>query len=343
MTWSQRMQTTLAGFKQDAERIAATAEQAADLADAQTNQAGRRGFFGGTAALDDYYFPNELTGGVCPRVAGQEREIAWHAAAEACDSERIHLVWSVTEDKVWYLAARAAEFASRPHTWCPFAPLLPGQVNALPAPICYTYYSDEAAVMMTVTDDALQVHRGTSAVVRAKADRLSRDLGGAKLLTVDAEMIVKLAPVAWHSVALFDDRLRRLLTLLVVATGLTFATIAFFSWLLASVVIVQQQRRLDDVHERTQQKTAALMEIVERMRASTLREQAARLAELNDGLVQVGGWMKFYQIRGGKVRWRALVPPSVTGDKIKELGGQLLSATEKGVLIGTDDEPVGKR
>lgn len=187
------------------------------------------------------------------------------------------------------------------------------------------------------------MHRGTSAVVRAKAERMARDLGGATLQTVDAEMIVKLTPVAWHSVALFDDRLRRLLTLLVVGVGLTFATIAFFSWLLASVVIVQQQRRLDDVHERTQQKTALLLETVEKMRASALREQTAQLAALNDGLVQVGGWMKFYQIRGGKVRWRALVPPSVTGDKIKELGGSLLSTTEKGVLIGTDDAPVGKK
>lgn len=320
------------------ESVAAVAE-----ADASAKQAQDGGFFSGATALSNYYFPNELIGGVCPRIAGQEREIAWHAATEACDTERVQLIWSVSGDKIWYLAARSAEFASHAHTWCPFASFLPGRADAYPAPVCYAYYSDEIAVLMTVTDDSLQVHRGTSTVVRAKAERVARELGMAKVVALDPDVIMKIQPAAWHSVTLFEDRLRRMLSTIVVGFGLFFASIAFFIWLFAVIGIMQQHRQLEDIQDRTRQKTMDLMNDVERMRASLLREQVARFAELNEGLVQVGGWMKFYQIKLSKIRWRAAVPPSVTGDKIKELGAKLLTTNDQGVLIGTDSEPVTKR
>lgn len=342
----------LAQFKQIMARAAQSAktaatkfEDAAAKAEAESSivQGEGGGFFSGATALNNYYFPNELIGGVCPRVAGQEREIAWHAASEACDTERIQLVWSVAGDKIWYLAARSAEFASHTHTWCPFASFLPGRGDALAAPVCYAYYSDEVAVLMTVTADSLQVHRGTTAVVRAKAERVARELGTTQTVTLDPDVIMKVQPVAWHSVTLFEDRLRRMLSTIVVGVGLIFATLAFFIWLFAVLGIMQQHRQLEDIQDRTRMKTMDLMSDVEKMRASLLREQVARFAELNEGLVQVGGWMKFYQIKTSKVRWRATVPPSVTGDKIKELGGKLLTTSDQGVLIGTDNDPAVKR
>jgi hypothetical protein len=327
-----------------AKQASATVEAAAITAEQQeAAQATQSGFFGGAAALEDYYFPAELTGGVCPRIVGQERDIAWHAAAEACDTERVHLIWQATPDKVWYLAARSSDFASHAHTWCPFTSLLPGMPDAQPTPVCYTYYSDEAAVMMTVTADTLQIHRGTTAVVRAKAERMVRDLSGAREVPLDPSVIIGLKPVAWQSIALFEDRVRRVLVALVVASGLVLAVLAFCVWLFAALGIMNQNRQLTDIQERTAQKTLALMDTVEQSRVSTLRAQVARFADLNEGLVEVGGWMKFYQIRSGAVRWRALVPPSVTGDKIKEFGAKLLVTNERGIIIGTDNDPAVKR
>lgn len=340
-----QFKSIMARATQGAKAAAAKFEQAAVAAEAESSarQGEGGGFFGGATALNNYYFPNELIGGVCPRVAGQEREIAWHAASEACDTERVQLVWSVADDKIWYLAARSAEFASHTHTWCPFGSYLPGLSNAQSAPVCYAYYSDEIAVLMTVTADTLQVHRGTTAVVRAKAERVARELGSAQIVALDPDVIMKLQPVAWHSVTLFEDRLRRMLSTIVVGVGLIFASFAFFVWLFAVLGIMQQHRQLEDIQDRTRLKTMDLMSDVEKMRASLLRDQVARFAELNEGLVQVGGWMKFYQIKTNKVRWRATVPPSVTGDKIKELGAKLLTTSDQGVLIGTDNDPAVKR
>ncbi|MGB4100463.1 MAG: hypothetical protein WBK91_00940 [Alphaproteobacteria bacterium] len=326
-----------------ARKIASAVETAAADPAVESAQMPVSSFFGGHAAFGDFYFPGELVGGACPRVRGQEREIAWNVAAEACDSERVHMVWHATDDKVWYLAARAAEFSARSFTWCPFASLLPGMKDAVPAPVCYTYYSDEAATMMTVTADSLQIHRGTASVVRAKAERMVRELGGAKLVELDPDMIVKLTPVAWYSISLFEDRARRLLTSAMVLSGLACAGVAFLIWISASFSIMSQRRALEVTQDLTQQKTMELMTSVERLRASVMRDQIARFTDLNEGLVQVGGWLKFYQIRNNVVRWRAVAPASVTGERIKELGAKHLVTNEQGVLIGTDMNPADKR
>jgi hypothetical protein len=329
-------------FGQFGRKAVRASEQAGVVAEKDNSDKDRAsGFLTGAAALDDYFFPQELTGGACPYVPGQEREIAWHAAAEACDTERVHLIWSIDQDRIWYLAARSSEFASKPHSWCPFGSLLPGKAGARPAPVCYVHYTDEAAVMMTITDDGLQIHRGTTSVVRAKAERTA--LGGTPVLTLEPDMITKLTPTAWHSISLLEDRMRRSLTALLVLSGLALASLAFIVWLVAAMVIMNDEVRFDEVQIRSQQKTTELLSMAEQSRSSLIRGQITQLAELNDKLIALGGWLKFYQIKDGRTRWRALVPPSVTGDRINDLGGKMLTTQERGILIGTDNDPVIKK
>ena len=106
------------------------------------------------------FFPQELIGGICPWVDGQEEDIVWHAAAAACGTERVHAVWQVHKGKIFYLAIKSEEMASHYDTWCPFAALLPGMKDAIAAPVCYTYYANGSAAMMVVTSDNLQIYRG---------------------------------------------------------------------------------------------------------------------------------------------------------------------------------------
>lgn len=299
-------------------------------------------FFTGEAALNEFFIPAELVGGVCPRVRGQEREIVWHAAAEACDSERIHIIWNATDDKIWYLAARAVEFSGKPFTWCPFACFLPGMQDALPQPVIYLYFSDEASSMMTITEDQLQIHRGTSQVIRARAERMVRELGGeVPIIEIDPIRIMGLTPVAWYSLSLLEDRFRRALVLASVGIGGILSFIAFIVWLFASLSIATSHSGFEKTMERTKVSTMSMMQSMQNLRASAMREQIATFSDLNDKLVEIGGWLQFYKIENGKVRWRATVPRNVTGDRIKQLGANMLQGGDAGdIVIGTDDLPV---
>ncbi len=297
-----------------------------------------RSLTGEIGAIGEYYFPAELIGGTCPRIAGEEEQIVWNAAAEACDTERVHVVWHAVENKIWYLAVRSNELASHAGTWCPFASLLPGMKDVSPPPVCYTYYSDETATMMAVTADGLQVYRGTTLVVRAKAERTSRELGDAPIVELVPDRILGLTPVPWYSVSLFEDRARRFIAVLSVVIALSFASLAFIVWLLASMSLLATRHDISEALKNTHDKTLTLMSTVEHLRASPMRDQLAKFVDLNDGLISVNGLMEVYQIKDGKTRWRAVLPSNVTADRINELGGKTIETTPQGVAIGNAAE-----
>jgi hypothetical protein len=299
-----------------------------------------RVLIGALGSLEGYYFPPDLFGGCCPRLAGEEESIVWNAAAEAADSERIHLVWQAVGDKIWYLAVRSSDLATNPNTWCPFAALLPGQKDARPVPACYTYYTDEAATMMTVTEDSLQIHRGTSAVLRVKAERTVRELGdNVPVVDLTPDVIEALTPVPWYSISLFEDRARRILASLSVAAAVGITVIAFFVWLVASLSIISAHSNLEEIKQRTHDKSTQLLITAQNLRSSTLREQISKFTTLNEGLLRLNGYLEFYQITGnGKILWRAIVPENITSGRITEIGGQTFDTNEKGVIIGNSRE-----
>ena len=259
---------------------------------------------GPLSILGDYYFPPELIGGTCPHVAGEEEEIVWNAGAEACDTERVHVAWNVHAGRIYYLAVRSTDLASHPNSWCPFASLLPGMKAASPLPVCYTYYGEEMATLMTLTSDSLQIYRGTPLVVRAKAERVSRELSNATIIELAPEKIAEFTPMPWYSMSLFVDRARRIFAALAVFTALVLTGFAFVLWLFAGMAMVATKADLADTHKRTQEKTLQLLKIVEELHASPMRKQLSDFARINDGLLAINGFLVTYSVEGGKVRWR---------------------------------------
>ncbi|MDX9690146.1 MAG: hypothetical protein RBT70_06740 [Alphaproteobacteria bacterium] len=296
---------------------------------------------GGMVGVADYYFPADILGGCCPRIQGEEQNIVWNAAAEALDTERVHLVWQAKKDKIYYLAVSSESIRSHPNTWCPFCSLLPGMDDAAIPPTIYTHYSEEVATMMAITSDSLTIHRGTSSVIRAKAERLARENNNAPLIDMVPDLIQSLQPVPWYSVSLFEDRARRILSTLMVSSAIIFTTIALFVWFVAAVSTLNAKVDLEEIRERSNVKTIELMKKVQEHRASPMRKQIASFADLNDGLLALNGYLEMYQIVKGRVLWRAIVPGNVTAERIKELGGQTLGNADMGVIIGNSPDALG--
>ncbi len=305
---------------------------------ADTSSSIARALMGAVGGVGDYYLPAGLLGGCCPRVLGEEEGIVWNAAAEASDSERVHVAWQAKGDKIWYLAARSSEMSSHPGTWCPFASLLPGMKDAADPPVLYTYFSDETATMMSVLPDGLQVHRGTGSVIRAKAERTSRELGGAPVIELVPDRIAKLTPVPWYSLSLFEERARRILAAFSIFAAVAFGALAVVIWFVAAMATISARVDMEEIRQRTEIKSLQLLKAVQAQRASPMREQLARFGDVNDGLLGLNGYLEIYVIEGDKASWRAVLPANVTSDRIKELGGQTLDATPQGVVIGSSKE-----
>jgi hypothetical protein len=320
----------------DAEDKPAPAAKAALAIDTSSSMA--RALGGATTIVEEYYFPPEIIGGVCPHVVGSEEETVWNAAAEACDSERVHVVWQSFNNRVWYLALRSAEMGSHPHSWCPFAALLPGMKEAQPPPICYIHFGDEIATMMTVTEDSLHVYRGTNPIVRAKVERTARELGNAAVIELTPDRIAAYAPIPWYSVSLFEDRARRVLATASVIFSLALTGLSFLVWLLAGVSLVTSRHNLEDAIARTQNKTLDILSAAQNLRSTPVRNELTKFVDLNDGLLDLNGYLEVYAVKGGRVRWRATVPSNVTADRINGLGGKTIDAKPTGTVIGNAAE-----
>lgn len=324
------------------DKLKATTEEPSDplseKAEETASSSMKQALSGAAGGVHDYYFPPEVIGGCCPRVAGEEEEIAWNAAAEAVDTERVHLVWQTHGDKIWYLAVHAAALSSRPGTWCPFASLLPGMKDAASPPVVYTYFSDESATMMTVLTDGLQIHRGTTSVVRAKAERTARELSDAPVVDLVPDRIANLTPFPWYSLSLFEERARRVLATLAVFGALIFAGLAMLLWMGAAMTLLTARINKEEIAARSEAKALELLQSAQTQRASPMREQIATFADVNDGLIALNGFMEIYTIHKGKAFWRAVIPPNVTAERIKEIGGQTLVSDDRGVVIGNARE-----
>ena len=212
--------------------------QKRDAAISESSSSMIKALLGSSSQLEDFYFPPDLIGGTCPRIVGEEEEIVWNAAAEACDSERVHVVWQSFENRIWYLAVRSSDLASHADSWCPLASLLPTMKDAATPPACYTYFSDEVAVMMVVATDGLQIIRGTPPIVRAKAERTARELGNAPIIYLDPDKIAELNPIPWYSLSMFEDRARRVLATLGVFSALFVLGLSFLVWMTASMSLL---------------------------------------------------------------------------------------------------------
>jgi hypothetical protein len=291
-----------------------------------------------TDLSQSYYFPAELIGGSSPYVKGEEEAMAWQAAAEACDSERIHFVHTASEGRVWYLAVRSMDLASHPKSWCPFAPVLPGLPDARPSPVIYTHYSDEAAALMAVHDDSLQVIRGTTSIIRAKAERMAREMNNAELVDLVPDVIVNLKPQPWQSLSLLEDRARRFLAITSALTGVAITIGSFFIWLLASITSLAYHANLTDLQARTHAAAVQLQQSATVLRTSEMREQLAAFSKLNENLINLQGWLKLYILQDGKVKWWAVVPSNLTSAPIQDLGAQTLDTTDDGIIIANSKE-----
>lgn len=281
----------------------------------------------------EIYFPPEMIAGCGPYIEGQAQDMAWQAAAEALDSERLHIISHVHDGMVWFLAVRSADLSSHPHSWCPFASLLPGMPDAQPGPALYMYQEEGVATLLAIGHMELSIHRGSINIVQVKAERMSRDLGDAPIFNLLSERLDALTPTPWQSVSLLEDKARRFIASIGMLTGLGVAVMAFLIWVLATLISLNTSHDVMAAQKQSQVAVQELMHQALALRSSPLRNQLARFVDLNDELIKAGGWLKQYTITGTRVQWRAVMPPSITSDIITRLGGRTQEVTDEGILI----------
>ena len=250
------------------------------------------------------FLPQELVGGAIPHIPGSEDESVWNAAAQACSTERVHYCYSIEDGRIWYLACPSAALASNPDSWCPLAAALPGRSEYWDRETVYLYEQEGMASALRWDPETgrMQVFLGAARTLLPRIQSMD-----ANFVTVNPE-VAEVVP--WRNRALRTEKLSRASAnaLLYVGLVLNVIVIAFllFQYILTGIT----KRDLASVKAASDSASQSLMINAYNALQSDTIKHMVRIQELLDALQKIDGTLVKYEVKGGKLVWQALLPPS---------------------------------
>lgn len=261
--------------------------------------------------------PSELVGGSVPYIAGMEEEAVWNAAVQACGTERVHYVFSVDENRCWYLAVPSAALASHPDSWCPLASALPGNSEFWDKETVYLYEQEgqAAALRWDPETGRMQLFLGPARTILPRIQSMD-----ANFVTINP-LMAQMVP--WRNRDLRTDQMARATGRLMVFVGLSIMLFSFVMMFFMYLVAAFLQPKLENARSETDTATNSLM-----INASTALENDVvkhfnRVQELLDALYGIKGTLVRYEVMSGGagVEWEALVPAAYTNGSQPALAG----------------------
>ena len=280
------------------------------------------------------YLPQDLIGGSLPHIPGSEDEAVWNAASQACGTEKIHYVYSIDEDRVWYLACPSSALASNPDSWCPMAAALPGNSEFWDRETVYLYEQEGLASALRWDPETgrMQVFLGASRTILPRVQSMD-----ANFVTVNPDVA---DVVAWRNRTLRTEKLSRAVIRSLIYTGLAVNILAILILIMSLVSISFVNRDLKDVKEKTDQAAHDLVESGANVMQSDSIKHMVRVQQLLDKIALSNGYLVRYEVAGDRVEWNAIVPQGLASTAIEDatfrevVGGRARTFAPK--VLGAD-------
>ncbi len=276
------------------------------------------------ASVAPVYLPADLIGGSVPYIFGTEDEAVWNAASQACGTDSVHYVYTISDNRVWYLATPSASLASHPDSWCPMAAALPGNSEYWDRETVYIYEQEGTAAGLRWDQETgrMQVFVGPSRTILPRLQTLD-----ANFVTINPERAVA---VAWKNRSLSQEKLARATIYWMFWSGAAITFVAIVVWLFSHVIGILVQPNLKKAQQETEMATEKLMAQATQVIRNDSDKHLFRLQELLLSLQNVGGTLMKYEVKDGHVVWEALVPPAVGADSLQQLRGRTIGTVPDG-------------
>lgn len=248
------------------------------------------------------FLPSELIGGGIPYVPGTEDEAVWNAASQACATEKVHYVYTVEGDRVWYLACPSTSLASAPDTWCPLAAALPGNSEFWDKQSVYIYEKDGLAAALRWDQETgrLQVFFGAARTILPRIQSME-----ANFITINP-LIANIVP--WKNRQLRSEQLARGAARILVISGI-LVNLAIIGFMAVQYIMINfLDRNLDKVRVESENASMQLLTKATEMSQNDLLKHTVRVQQLLDDLAKIDGTLVRYEVNKGNLEWEALVP-----------------------------------
>lgn len=247
------------------------------------------------------FLPAELIGGGIPYVAGMEEEAVWNAAAQACATEKVHYVYSIEGNKIWYLACPSVALASAPDSWCPLASALPGNSEYWDKQSVYIYEKDglASALRWDAETGRLQIFFGAARTILPRIQSME-----ANFITINPQ-IASIIP--WKNRQLKSEQLARAAGRMLVISGILTSLFLLGFVFLQYVALGFVNRNLESIKIQSEEASMNLMTQASDASQNEVLKHTVRLQQLLDDLSQIDGTLVRYEVKGGRLEWEALV------------------------------------
>lgn len=248
------------------------------------------------------YLPSELVGGVIPYIAGTEDEAVWHSASQACATEKVHYVYSIEGNRVWYLACSSSALASAPDSWCPLAAALPGNSEFWDKETVYIYEKDSLASAMRWDKDTgrMQIFLGAARSILPRIQSMD-----ANFITINPQ-VADITP--WRNRQLRTEQLARGTARMLVLSGILVNLLLIFFLMTQYVLTNFVSRNLEDVQRVTEEASMTLLTSATEAAQNDIINNTVRIQQLLDDLEKIDGTLVRYEVKGKSLEWEALVP-----------------------------------
>lgn len=249
------------------------------------------------------FLPSELVGGYLPYVPGMEDEAVWNAASQACATEKVHYVYSIEGDRVWYLACPSTAMISNPDSWCPLAAALPGNSEYWDKETVYIYEKDGAAGALRWDQETgrMQIFLGASRTILPRIQSMD-----ANFITIN-DQVAGIVP--WRNRQLRTEQLSRATARILLLSGLA-VSLAFMAFIALQYVAINfLDRNLQSVREQSDEASVKLLISAQNLSKNEVMQYTYRAQQLLDDLTKIDGTLvRFEVLKGGRLEWEALVP-----------------------------------
>ncbi len=249
------------------------------------------------------YLPGELIGGGIPYVPGMEDEAVWNAASQACATEKVHYVYTVEGNRVWYLACPSTSLASAPDSWCPLASALPGNSEFWDKESVYIYEKDSLAAALRWDQETgrLQIFFGAARTILPRIQSME-----ANFITINPQ-IADIVP--WKNRQLRSEQLARGTARMLVISGILVNLLLIGFMAVQYIMINFIDRKLEQVQAQTEDASMQLMTKATQIAQNDVQKHTVRVQQLLDDLAKIDGTLVRYEVaKGGHLEWEALVP-----------------------------------
>jgi hypothetical protein len=247
------------------------------------------------------YLPQELIGGSIPYVAGLEDEAVWNAASQACGTERVHYVYTIEENKCWYLACPSSALASNPDSWCPIAAALPGNSEYWDQETVYIYEQEGMACALRWDPDThrMQVFLGAGRTILPRIQSMN-----ANFATINPE---NATIVPWRNRQLNTEKLARATSRMLLLSGIIVVMIMALFLAGEFVYVNSIKRDLGKIRQATEKASGDLMVNAYNALQSDVIKHFVRVQDIVDKLDEIQGWLVRYEVKDGKAEWEVIV------------------------------------